>query len=178
MVYRAHHEVASLWGAQIMEHMEMEGHRRALGEGHYIKGVQGNRSWEPSAEAVVRSCPLQGWKGLAPSYIAIFSSSPRPSYSPEYQGRSSVLWGGQLTSVFSLPFSFCNAWKMGSFYAPPGSVISRCFRLPVSCQDVGGCIFAALHQRVSFWFADCCFYYGAYCPLMNNAWATEPIYSF
>lgn len=30
MISRAHHEVASLWGAQIMEHMDMEGHRRAL----------------------------------------------------------------------------------------------------------------------------------------------------
>lgn len=38
---------------------------------------------------------------------------------------------------------------MGSFYAPPGSVISSCFLLPVSCQDVGGCIFAALQQGES-----------------------------
>lgn len=30
MVYRAHHEVASLWRAQIMEHMDMKGHRRTL----------------------------------------------------------------------------------------------------------------------------------------------------
>lgn len=128
MVYRPHHEVASLWGAQIMEHMEMEGHRRALGEGHYIKGVQGNRTWEPSGEAVVSSCPLQGWKGLAPElhcYLQLFS---QPQLFSRVPGRSSVLWGGHLTSVFSLPFSFCNAWKMGSFYAPPGSVISRCFR--------------------------------------------------
>lgn len=142
--------------------------------GHYIKGVQGNRTWEPSGEAVVSSCPLQGWKTLAPElpcYLELFSHLQLFSQVP-------VLWGGHLTSVFSLPFSFCNAWKMGSFYAPPGSVISKCFRLPVSCQDVGGCIFAALHQRVSFWFADCCFYYGAYCPLMNNAWATEPLCSF
>lgn len=176
MAYRAHHEVASLWGAQIMEHMEMEGHRRALGEGHYIKGVQSNRRAIGGGCCKLRSPSRMGGTG---PWVALLSSTLLPSrYSPEYQGRSSVLWGGHLTSVFSLPFSFCNAWKMGSFYAPPGSVISRCFRLPVSCQDVGGCIFAALHQRVSFWFADCCFYYGAYCPLMNNAWATEPIYSF
>lgn len=53
-----------------------------------------------------------------------------------------------------------------------GSVPSRRFLLPVSCRgDVGGCIFAALHQRASFGFAGCVSY-KADCPLMNNPWAT------
>lgn len=42
----------------------------------------------------------------------------------------------------------------------------------MSCRGVGGYIFALLHQRVCFWFADC-IYYKAYCPLMNNVWALK-----